>query len=154
LDVSVLRYFTVYGPAGRPDTTPLRFVQRIREGYPVYLYGDGSVQRDYTFSDDVARATTLALTPVGFEAINIGSDHPIAVIEAIRIVEEVVGRAAQLVYRPPHHADMRTTWADVRKAEALLDWRPKFSFKEGIRRLSDWYGANRDWAKEIKTQDD
>ena len=77
LDVSVLRYFTVYGPAGRPDMTPLRFTQRISEGQPITVFGDGSQSRDFTYVDDIARGTISALRPVGYDIFNLGSDEPL-----------------------------------------------------------------------------
>ena len=83
IDVSVLRYFTVYGPAGRPDMTPLRFVQRIREGRAITIFGDGSQSRDFTYVDDIARGTIAALRPVGYEAFNLGSDEPLKLSEMI-----------------------------------------------------------------------
>ena len=94
LDVSILRYFTVYGPAGRPDMTPLRFVQRIREGRPITIFGDGTQSRDFTYVDDIARGTIAALRPVGCEAFNLGNDEPLKLIEMVAIIEELTGQKA------------------------------------------------------------
>ncbi len=151
LDVSVLRYFTVYGPAGRPDMSPFRFVQWISEDRPVTVYGDGQQSRDFTYVDDVARATVAALRPLGHEIINLGSDTPVVLTDAIRIMEELIGKRAKLTFRPPHPADVPATWADISKAERLLGWRPQISFKEGLRLLVAWYQANRTWAKDVAT---
>jgi UDP-glucuronate 4-epimerase len=159
LDVTVLRYFTVYGPAGRPDMSLFRFVQWISEGRPVIVYGDGKQSRDFTYVDDIARGTIAALSPLGYEVINLGSDEPIMLNDAIRLVEELVGKKAAIEYRPRHPADVLATWADISKAEKLLTlrpgsgqgWRPQFTFREGLARLVSWYQENREWAKDIVT---
>ena len=151
IDVSALRYFTVYGPAGRPDMSLFRFVQRISEGRPVTVYGDGTQSRDFTYVDDIARGTLAALKPVGYEAINLGSDEPVVLNDAIRTVEQLVGCPATIERRPRHPADVPATWAHIGKAERLLGWRPKTSFKDGIAKLVDWYKENREWARAVKT---
>jgi nucleoside-diphosphate-sugar epimerase len=151
LDVSVLRYFTVYGPAGRPDMTPLRFVQRVREGRPITVFGDGSQSRDFTYVDDIAQGTIAALRPVGYEIFNLGSDEPLKLSAMIGLIEELVGQKARIEYRPWHPADMMATWADIAKARATLGWSPKTSFREGLGRLVSWYEENRAWASKIDT---
>jgi len=151
LDVSVLRYFTVYGPAGRPDMTPLRFTQRIREGRPITVFGDGSQSRDFTYVDDIARGTLSALRPVGYDIFNLGSDEPLKLSEMITLIEELTGKKAQIDYRPWHPADMAATWADITKARAHLDWSPQINFREGLGKLAAWYEANRSWAQDIDT---
>jgi nucleoside-diphosphate-sugar epimerase len=151
LDISVLRYFTVYGPAGRPDMTPLRFVQRIREGRPITVFGDGSQSRDFTYVDDIARGTISALRPVGHETFNLGSDEPLKLSELIALAEELTGRKADVKYEPWHPADMAATWADITKAKKFLQWAPQTSFRDGMGRLATWYEENRSWAKDIAT---
>ena len=151
IDVTVFRYFTVYGPAGRPDMMPFRLVQWISEGRPVTVYGDGRQSRDFTYVDDIARGTIAGLLPVGYEVINLGSDQPVVLADASTCVESLTGRAARLVYRPAHPADVPATWADIGKAEKLLGWRPQVTFPEGMARLVDWYQANRDWASDVPT---
>ncbi len=150
LDVTVLRYFTVYGPAGRPDMSLFRFARWISEGQPVMVYGDGQQSRDYTFVEDIARGTIAGLRPLGYEIINLGSDRPVVVSDAIRLVEQLVGRSAQLDYRERHPADVLATWADIGKAGRLLGWEPQMTFEAGVARLVDWYRANRTWASQIE----
>jgi nucleoside-diphosphate-sugar epimerase len=150
LDVSILRYFTVYGPAGRPDMSVFRFVQWIREGRPVIVFGDGKQERDFTYVDDVARGTIAALKPLGYEIINLGCDTPVVLSEAIRITERCTGQKAKIETRPRHPADVDATWANINKARVLLDWEPATDFAEGVRRLVEWYDANREWAREIR----
>lgn len=151
LDVTVFRYFTVYGPAGRPDMMPFRLVQWISEGRPVTVYGDGSQSRDFTYVDDIARGTIAGLRPLGYEVINLGSDAPVKLADLIVLVEELVGRRAHLEHRPRHPADVAATWADIGKAVRLLDWRPSTSFRDGVAALVDWYRRERSWAHDVNT---
>ena len=152
IDVTIFRFFTVYGPAGRPDMSAFRFVQWISEGKPVIVYGDGKQSsRDYTYLEDIARGVIAGLKPLKYEVINLGSDSPIVLIDTIRLIEELVGKEAELSHQPFHPADVRATWADIRKAEKLLEWRPQVTFREGITVLVEWYQANREWAKDIQT---
>ena len=151
LDVTVFRYFTVYGPAGRPDMAPFRFVQWIREGRTVHVFGDGTQERDFTFVEDVARGTIAGLQKVGYEIVNLGSDEPARLREMIALIEEATGQPAKLEYSEAHKADVRATWANIDKAASLLGWRPRTDLREGLRRTVDWYEKNREWAKDIET---
>jgi nucleoside-diphosphate-sugar epimerase len=153
LDVSVLRYFTVYGPAGRPDMSPFRFVRWIAEGEPVRIFGDGSQSRDYTYVDDIARGTIAALRPVGFAAINLGSDSPVSLLEMASCVERIVGREAIYEMRPAAEADVKATWADVSDARRLLGWEPSTPLREGLELTWRWYEENRKWARAIEIED-
>ena len=151
LDVTVLRFFTVYGPAGRPDMSAFRFVQWISEGRPVTVYGDGKQSRDYTYVDDIARGAIAGIKPLGHEVINLGSSSPVVLMDVIHLVEEMVGKRAEIEYKPSHTADVHATWADIGKAERILGWQPQFTFRDGISTLVKWYQDNRNWAKEIAT---
>lgn len=151
LDVTALRYFTVYGPAGRPDMAPFRFVQWIYEGRPVVVFGDGSQLRDFTYVDDIARGTILSLKPMGFEIINLGSGQPFVLKKAIELIEDLSGEKAQIEFKPPHEADVSVTHADATKAEALLGWHSQVTLEDGLQRLVRWYQENRAWLKDIET---
>lgn len=151
IDVSVVRYFTVYGPAGRPDLALLRFVQWISEGKPVRVNGDGEQSRGFTYIDDIARGTILALKPVGYEVINLGGHEVITINNLIRLIEEVIGKKAVVQYGPPNPADMFTNQADVNKAGAMLGWEPQYDMRAGVTKLVEWYNENRAWAKDILT---
>ncbi len=152
LDVTVLRFFTVYGPAGRPDMSLFRFVQWISEGREVVVFGDGAQRRDFTYVDDVADGVLAALTGVrGYEVINLGSDKPIVLNDAIRLVEELVGKQARVRHEGRHPADVEATWADISKARRLLGWQPETDFATGVGELVAWYRRNRHWAKDIVT---
>lgn len=151
IDVSIVRYFTVYGPAGRPDMSIFRFIKWIDEGKPIILYGDGSQGRDFTYVDDIAEGTILAMSKLGYEIINLGSgQNPISLNRVIQTIESFLGKRASVEYRTFHKADMKHTWADITKAKQLLGWRPKVSFEEGIRLTVEWYLRNRDWLKDIE----
>ena len=151
IDVSVPRYFTVYGPAGRPDMSMFRFVQWISERRPVTVFGDGKQSRDFTYVDDIARGTVAALKPVGYEVVNLGSDRPAVLMDVIRMVEQKVEEKAKIEYLPAHAADVPATWADISKARDMLLWQPETSLDEGVQRLVDWYQRNESWARDIRT---
>jgi UDP-glucuronate 4-epimerase len=152
IDVAIPRYFTVYGPAGRPDMSAFRFVQWISEGRPVTIYGDGLQKRDFTFVDDIARGTVAAgLETKGFEIVNLGSDRPVELMEAVRTIERLVGKPAKLEFSPAHRADVTATWANIDKARQWLNWSPRTRFGEGLESLVSWYRDNAGWARLIET---
>jgi nucleoside-diphosphate-sugar epimerase len=151
IDITVVRYFTVYGPAGRPDLALFRFVQWITEGLPVRINGDGEQSRGFTYIDDIARGTIQALKPLGYEVINLGGHEVITINNLIKLIEEVTGRKADVQYGPPNPADMRTNSADVTKAGELLGWEPQFNMRAGVEKLVEWYNAERQWASKILT---
>jgi nucleoside-diphosphate-sugar epimerase len=151
LDISVVRYFTVYGPAGRPDMVMFRFVQGLIEGKPITIYGDGTQSRGFTYVEDIAEGTILALQPLGYEIVNLGGHETIQIGELLNLFEQLTGRRAQVNYAPAHPADMYANWADTRKAQTLLGWHPKVGLQEGVRSLVEWYQQERDWASQVKT---
>ena len=151
IDVSVLRFFTVYGPAGRPDMSLFRFVQWIAEGQPVVVYGDGKQSRDFTYVQDIAKGTLLALKPLGYQVINLGSNVPVMLLDVIHLVENLLGKKANIDYRARHSTDRLSTWADIGKAEQILSWRPQVNIEQGLEHLVTWYGENRSWAKNVVT---
>jgi UDP-glucuronate 4-epimerase len=151
LDVTIFRYFTVYGPAGRPDMVMFRFTQWIKEGRTVHLNGDGSQTRGFTFVEDIARGTILGLKPLGYEVINLGGHETISMNAMIAKLEELLGEKAAVVRQPAHKADMLANQADVSKARTLLGWEARVGLDEGMRRLVDWYLAERSWASQVIT---
>lgn len=152
LDVSVVRYFTVYGPAGRPDMSMFRFIKWISEGEPVRLFGDGEQSRGFTYIDDIARGTIAALQPVGFEIFNLGGHEAITMNALIALMEERIGKKALVQHLPPNPGELSANLADVSKARRLLGWQPQVSLREGVERTIAWYNAERHWAKEVSTQ--
>ena len=150
IDATVLRYFTVYGRAGRPDMSIFRFIRAVYEGDELTLYGDGSAERDFTYVDDVAEGTVAALRPLGFEIINLGGHRAYPMSKVISMIEECLQEKARVRRTPPHPADMDATLADIERAKCLLDWEPRVSLEEGIRRTADWYIENRSWARHLR----
>ena len=148
IDSTVLRFFTVYGPAGRPDMAVFSFIRSIAEGLPITLFGDGG-RRDFTHVDDVARGVAAALKPLGYEVINLGGDRPVQVTLVVSLIEKALGKSATIDRQPRPATDPDSTWADISKAQRLLDWRPQIGLEEGLRRAVEWYLENRPWAKEM-----
>lgn len=151
IDVCVVRYFTVYGPAGRPDMSMFRFAKWICEGEPLRLYGDGEQSRGFTYLDDIVRGTIAALKPMGYEIINLGGHQVISMNALIAMFEQCIGKPAVIERHPPNPADMLSSWADVSKARKLLDWQPEVDLEAGVERLVKWYMAERAWAHTILT---
>ena len=149
IDVTTFRFFTVYGPAGRPDMVLFRVVQWIAEGRPVIVYGDGQQERSFSYIDDIARGVVAGLKPVGFEIVNLGSDQSVKLTDAIALAEKLLGKKAKIQYLPRNPADVSSNPADISKAKSLFDWQPRLSFKEGLSKTVDWYLENREWAMDI-----
>lgn len=141
IDTPVLRYFTVYGPAGRPDMAPYRFIDWISRGVPVTIYGDGTQSRDFTYVDDIARGTLATLQPhvKGHDVFNLGGDKPVVLNDFLAMVEKAVGKKAVVRHEPKHEADVNHTWAEISKARRLLGWEPLTRLDLGILQTNAWY---------------
>ena len=148
LDVTILRFFTVYGPAGRPDMSVFKFVRAIAEDEPLTLFGDGG-ERDFTHVDDISAGVISGIRTLGHEIINLGGDRPVKISYLISLIEDALGKKARVEVLPRPSVDVDTTWADISKARALLDWEPRVDLETGIRGAVDWYLENRQWAKDI-----
>ena len=135
-----LRYFTVYGPRQRPDMAIHKFINAIANGAEITVFGDGTQTRDFTFIDDVIEANILAAdTDLVGEVFNIGGGSTISVIELIEKIEELTGKKAKLNYKGKQKGDVRDTWADVSKAEEMLNWKPRIDINEGLRLSVAWF---------------
>lgn len=151
IDTTVVRYFTVYGPAGRPDMCIFRFMKWIDEGAPLELFGDGTQSRDFTYVDDIARGTLAALKPVGYEVVNLGGgNRPVDLNEVIAFIETGLGKKANIVNKPFHKADIKQTSADIHKAKQLLGWDPLTPPEVGFQNTLDWYKTNRHWLHQVQ----
>ena len=151
LDISICRYFTVYGPAGRPDMSYFRFIQWIDQGRPLEIFGDGTQSRDFTYVDDIASGTIAALKPLGYEIFNLGGGkQPTTLLLMIEKLEKLLGKKAKLEFKPFHIADVKSTYADISKAKLLLDWEPTISLDEGLEQCVKWYRDNQPWASSIE----
>jgi nucleoside-diphosphate-sugar epimerase len=151
IDVTIFRYFTVYGPAARPDMIMFRLAQWIHEGRTIQLNGDGEQSRGFTYVDDIARGTILGLKPLDYQVINLGGSETIKINDLIRMFEKKIGKQADIVHHPIHPADMKANRADVDKAEELLGWQPQVRLEEGVSNLVSWYQVEREWASQIRT---
>ncbi len=151
IDVTVFRYFTVYGPAPRPDMVMFRLTQWLTEGRTIKLFGNGEQSRGFTFVDDIAHGTILGLKPMGYEIINLGGHEVIKINDLIRRLETLTGQNAMIEYHPSHPADVVTNWADVSKAARMLDWHPGVKLDQGVAQLVGWYNRERAWASDIST---
>jgi UDP-glucuronate 4-epimerase len=151
IDVSVVRYFTVFGPAGRPDMSPYRFIKWIAEEETIQMFGDGSQSRDFTYVEDIARGSVGAIQDVGYEIINLGGGrNPVSLSAIIERLESLLGKKANIDYKPFHIADIKETWANIDKAKHLLGWEPRVSLDEGLEKSVRWYVDNREWLKDIE----
>ena len=151
LDVSVVRFFTVFGPAGRPNMSIFRFIKWIHEEMPLQLFGDGSQTRGFTYVDDIAAGVLLALNEVGYEIFNLGGHQNISISGLIEMIEEIVEKKALINELPAVTADMSASLADVTKAREQLGWEPKISLQEGVQKAADWYFDHYEWAKDLST---
>ena len=140
LDVSMLRFYNVYGPNGRPDMMPMRTLDALVNGQEITLYAGGDLQRDWTYIDDIVTGIEQALaTPLGFEILNLGCGQPHTMTEFVQIMEELTGRKALVKDVPAPASDPAVTYADNRKARALLGFDPQVGLPEGLARTWAWY---------------
>lgn len=142
-NVTVLRFFTVYGPRGRPDMMPYKLVESAASGSPVPYFGD-SLARDWTFVDDVVQGIVLAADrPAGFRVLNVGRGKPLSLGEFVAAVAEVAGRMPNLIRQGTPPSEMLTTAADISAARQALGFAPKVDVREGVAHLWDWYSEHR-----------
>lgn len=140
LNVNVVRPFTVYGPRGRPDMAPWLFIQSAVLGRKIQKFGDGSTRRDYTFIKDFVEGFVNAIDrPFGYEIFNLGNSSTVSLNEALDIVRQVTGRELLIEQLPMQPGDVEITNADVSKAQKLLDYHPRTSFKDGMAAFYEWY---------------
>lgn len=144
LNVNVVRPFTVYGPRGRPDMAPWLFIQSAVSGRKIQKFGDGSTRRDYTFIKDFVDGFVNAIDrPLGYEIFNLGNSSTVSLNEALDVVREVTGRELVIEELPMQPGDVEITNADISKAQRLLDYNPRTSFKDGMAAFYEWYRSAR-----------
>lgn len=144
-----LRYFTVYGPAGRPDMAPMLFAKAISSGKPIKVFNNGDMMRDFTYIDDIANGTLMVLdkTPDGTEATNglpykvynIGLGSPVRLTDFIAEIETNLGQKAEKILLPMQPGDVSRTWADTTKLETEIGYKPKVTLNEGIKNFIEWF---------------
>lgn len=138
-----LRFFTVYGPWGRPDMAYFSFTQKILRGEPIEVYGEGRMARDFTYIDDIVDGIVGVLDnpppPGAHEVYNIGDSNPVGLMDMIAALESAIGRQSEKVFLPMQPGDVPATYADVSKLHALTGYRPAVGVEEGLRRFAAWY---------------
>ena len=154
LPTTMFRFFTVYGPLGRPDLALFKFVDAILDGRPIDIYNNGEMFRDFTYVDDIAAGSVSALKTDGFGVFNLGSDHPVELNYLISLIEKYLNKNAEIQFLTPHRADAPVTWAQIDKAKSLLNWEAKVSIEEGIKNSVEWYLENRNWIIEMQQEED
>jgi len=149
LSIVVVRYFTVYGPAGRPDMSIFRWVRNVVEGRPITVYGDGTQKRAFTFVDDVVEGTVAAGRLSGYHVINLGGERSVELLDVVKMIELVTGCTAVVRHGPAQPGEIPATSADCRRARELLGWQPRVALEDGLRVTADWYRQNRHWAANV-----
>jgi len=140
MNITNLRFFTVYGPRGRQDMAPAKFINRISKGLEIQKFGDGSTSRDYTYVDDIVDGVLRAIDrPYSYQIFNLGKGSGTTLNEFISLVEKHVGKQANIKLMPAQPGDVPFTNADVSKAYRLLGYKSKYTIDEGIRRTVEWY---------------
>lgn len=137
---TILRFFTVYGPKGRPDMAPYLFVDRISKGKPITKFGTGESKRDYTYVDDIVDGIVRAIhKKYTFEIMNLGSGRPISLNRFIHLAEKLITKQAIIQESSIQPGELSLTHADIRRAKKLLGYKPKVKIEEGLHRLIRWY---------------
>jgi UDP-glucuronate 4-epimerase len=140
LDFTALRFFTVYGPRGRPDMLAYKILDAMRLGQSMPLYNGGQMHRDWTFVSDIVQGVVTATDRrLGYEVINIGRGEPVLLADFVRNLEALAGGRAPVTSEPMMRADVSHTYADISKARKLLDYEPKVSVADGVQQFFDWY---------------
>ena len=143
IDFTAVRFFTVYGPRGRPDMMAYKVFESMRLGHEIPLYNRGQMHRDWTFVEDVAAGVVAAADRrLGYEIINLGRGEPVLLSDFVTSLENLAGRPANSVDAPMSDADVAYTYADISKARRLLGYNPQVSVREGVQKFYDWYVAN------------
>jgi UDP-glucuronate 4-epimerase len=140
LPVTGLRYFTVYGPWGRPDMSPVLFAQAIMKGKPIEVFNRGDMQRDFTYVDDIVEGTLRVLDkPAPFAIYNIGNHTPVALPDYIHTLERALGKKAKLKMLPMQPGDVKATYADTRALKQLVGFAPSTPLQAGLERFAAWF---------------
>ncbi|MCX8065221.1 MAG: GDP-mannose 4,6-dehydratase [Candidatus Hydrogenedentes bacterium] len=140
LNVTLLRFFTVYGPRQRPDMAIHKFTKQILSGEPVTLYGDGTSARDYTYIDDILDGVIKSIQrPFKYEIFNLGESRTVTLIELVELISRYAGKPAKIEWLPPQPGDVEITYADITHAQTLLDYKPVTPIEEGIKRYIEWF---------------
>ena len=144
MNMTCLRFFTVYGPRQRPDLAIHKFAKLIEDGKPIPVFGDGSMQRDFTYIDDIIDGVTAAIAKCnGYEIYNLGESQPVRLDELIAEIETALGKKATIDRQPPQPGDVNRTYADITKAKRQLGYDPSTDIRVGLKKFVEWFRQNR-----------
>ena len=146
----ILRYFSVYGPQGRPDMSYFRFIREIDEHRPIRIYGDGTQKREFTFIDDIARGTISALHVEGCHICNLGGGRAYSIKNLVALIETGLSKKAITIFEKTDISDLPTTFADISKARELIQWTPSIHFEDGIAATIKWHLENCDFIRSLR----
>jgi UDP-glucuronate 4-epimerase len=140
MNIACLRIFTAYGPRQRPEMAIHKFTRLVDQGEKIPIYGDGSSRRDYTYIDDLIEGIIAVIQRHrGFEIYNLGESQTTTLKELIHLIEEALGKKANVEMLEPQPGDVSITYADISKAKRMLGYHPKVKIEEGIKRFVEWY---------------
>lgn len=140
LNCTILRFFTVYGPAGRPDMAPFLFTDAVHRGKPIMKFGKGNTKRDYTYIDDIVDGIIASLkNNFSYEIINLGNNKPVELNYLISLIERLLKKKANILQLEKQVGDVDITYADISKAKKLLGYKPKITIEEGMEKFIQWY---------------
>jgi UDP-glucuronate 4-epimerase len=146
LPTTGLRFFTVYGPWGRPDMAYYKFTKAIIEGNPIDVYNHGNMERDFTYIDDIVEGVVRVLDlpfsespPTPYRIFNIGNHTPVNLLDFIRVLEQALGKTAKTKFLPMQDGDVKATYADIEALKSAIDFAPSTNVEEGIKRFVTWY---------------
>jgi len=152
IETAGLRFFTVYGPWGRPDLALFKFVKNILLDKPIELYNNGEMGRDFTYVDDIVSGITGALNKkdLKYEIYNLGGDNPVKLMKFVELIQENIVKKVVINYMPMQPGDVKETYADISKARREIGYEPKIDIKEGISIFCSWFLGNKDWLLKLK----
>jgi UDP-glucuronate 4-epimerase len=140
MNFTALRFFSVYGPKGRPDMMPFMVTDRIVKGEEITLFDAGQMKRDWTYVDDIVNGIIAAMErPLGYEIINLGRGEPVLMADFVEIIEELTGKKAILATPPAPASEPKITFANIDKARNLLGYNPQTLVTDGLHKLWHWY---------------
>ena len=149
-NISILRFFTVYGPAGRPDMSPFIFIQAAINSNKINLFGTGNQKRDFTYIDDIVKGISKAKNLKGLNYLNLGNNNPVSVNYLIDTINQISGSHLKVDKKPSTPEDVFYTSANIRMTKKLIGWEPKINIDEGISKTFAWHKVNMKWLKKIQ----
>ena len=153
INTAILRFFTVYGPFGRPDMVIFKFIKLILENKPITIYGDGTSSRDYTYVTDVSDALIASTKLNGYEIFNVGGGSATTLDNLVKIIESLLEKKAIIQNIPRDPSDVEHSLADITKISKILNWQPKYNIEQGVRETGKWFLDNLDFISSINLKD-